>query len=170
MGAWGAVIMGFFGAVFAASTLYWQLHLTGALLALPFVVFALIGMAAVYVIRQPGDGIIVSARAGRAIMWSSIGEGVGLFIAGNLAANLHRPDLVLPAMALVVGLHFLPIAYAVPFTPFYGLGAALIVAAVVGFGVSAPSGGEIAGGMAAFGLWLAAIFAVRRDLRTKQAR
>lgn len=168
MGAWGAIIMSFFGAVFAALTLSWEVHLTGAVLALPFVVFAAIGLAAVHVIRLPGDGVVVSPRAGRAIQWSSIGEGVGLFLAANIAVNLHRPELLLPAMALIVGLHFLPIAYAVPFRPFYVLGAALIVAAVIGFGVGAPAGGEIAGSMAALGLWLAASLAVRRDWRTKR--
>ncbi len=170
MGAWGGVIMSFFGAVFAALTLSWQVHLTGAGLALPFAVFAAIGLAAAYVIRLPGAGVVVSPRAERAIMWSSIGEGVGLFLAANIVINLQRPELLLPAMALVVGLHFLPIAYAVPFRPFYALGTGLIAAAVIGFGVGAPAGGEIAGSMAALGLWLAASLAVRRDWRAKRGR
>lgn len=49
-------------------------------------------------------GIEPSERAGRVIIWSSIGEGVGLFVAANIVQNLHRPELLLPAMALVVGL------------------------------------------------------------------
>ena len=52
MGAWRALIMSFFGAVFAALTLYWQRQLTGAPLEVPFVGFAVIGVAATYVIRQ----------------------------------------------------------------------------------------------------------------------
>src|ERR1700751_4659550 len=40
MGAWGAIIMGFFGSAFAALTLAWQFRLTGAVLAAPFLVFA----------------------------------------------------------------------------------------------------------------------------------
>ena len=51
-------------------------------------------------------------------MWSSIGEGVGLFAAAQLTISLGHRELLLPAMALVVGLHFLPIALAVPFRPF----------------------------------------------------
>jgi len=43
MGAWGALIMGFFGAVFASMTLYWQWHLHGVALALPFLGFILMG-------------------------------------------------------------------------------------------------------------------------------
>ncbi|GAN91158.1 hypothetical protein Gbfr_025_018 [Gluconobacter frateurii M-2] len=66
-------------------------------------------------------------------------------------------------MALVVGLHFLPIAFAAGFRPFYVLGAALIVAATVGFAVGASMGGKIAGLMAAGALWLASGIAIRRD-------
>jgi hypothetical protein len=77
----GALIMSFFGAVFASLTLYWQWHLNGAALALPLLGFVLIGLAASYVIRSPGEGIKPSPKEERAIMWSSIGEGVCLFLA-----------------------------------------------------------------------------------------
>jgi hypothetical protein len=167
MGAWGAIIMGFFGSLFAALTLSFQYHVAGAALAVPFVVFVAIGLAAAYVLRLPGPGIEPSERAGRVIMWSSIGEGIGLFVAANLVMNLHRPELLLPAMALVVGLHFLPIAYAAPFQPFYVLGGALIVAAIAGALVAAPIGGAVAGLAAAGALWLAALTAVRRDYRAR---
>ena len=167
MGAWGALIMSFFGAVFASLTLYWQWHLSGVALALPFLAFVLIGFAASYVIRTPGEGIKPSPKEERAIMWSSIGEGVGLFLAANIVINLHRPDLLLPSMALVVGLHFLPIAFAAGFRPFYILGTALVVAAIMGFIVEAPTGGEVAGFMAAGALWLASSIAVRRDWLAK---
>jgi hypothetical protein len=67
--------MGFFGAVFAATTLALQWHLAGALLALPFIVFAALGLLAAYPIRSPGIGFVPSRCGRRAIMWSSIGEG-----------------------------------------------------------------------------------------------
>jgi len=167
VGAWGALIMSFFGAVFASLTLYWQWHLSGVALALPFFGFVLIGLVASHVIRSPGEGIKPSPKEERAIMWSSIGEGIGLFLASNIVINLHRPDLLLPSMALVVGLHFLPIAFAAGFRPFYVLGAALIVAAVAGFIVGAPMGGEVAGFMAAGALWIASGIAIRRDRLAK---
>src|SRR4051812_40304652 len=78
MGAWGAIIMSFFGAFFASLTLYWQYDVKGPVLAVPFLVFAAIGLAAVQVLRLPGIGFVPSERAERAIMWSSIGEGLGL--------------------------------------------------------------------------------------------
>ena len=169
MGAWGGLIMSFFGAVFASLTLYWQWSVTGAALALPFLAFVLIGLAALYVICIPADGIKPSAKEANAIMWSSMGEGVGLFLAANIVINLHRPDLLLPSMALVVGLHFLPIAFAAGFRPFYVLGFGLIAVAIIGFVVNGPSGGAFAGLMAAGALWLASGLAVHRDWSAKRA-
>ena len=167
VGAWGALIMSFFGAVFASLTLYWQWHLSGAALALPLLGFVLIGLAAIYVIRSPGEGIKPSPKEERVIIWSSIGEGIGLFLASNIVMNLHRPDLLMPSMALVVGLHFLPIAFAARFRQFYALGTALIVAATAGFIVGAPAGGQVAGLTAAGALWLASGIAVHRDWLAK---
>lgn len=169
MGAWGAVIMGFFGSVFATLVLALQFHLIGAALAVPFVPFLGIAFAAMRTLRSPGRGIEPSPRAGRVIMWSSIGEGVGLFLAANIVQNLHRPDLLLPAMALVVGVHFLPIAHAAPFRPFYMLGGALILAALAGFILGGPAAGSVAGLAAAVALWTAALLAVRRDWRARRA-
>jgi hypothetical protein len=160
--------MSFFGALFVALTLYWQWQVTGLMLALPFLGFALIAIAAAAVIRRPGTGIVVTPRAEKAIMWASIGEGVGLFLAANLAINLQRQDLLLPAMALVVGLHFLPIAAAAAFRPFWLLGGALILAAAAGFLLPAPTGGEVAGLAAALALWIASVLAVVRDSRAKR--
>lgn len=46
---------------------------------------------------------------------------------------------------------------------FYVLGTALIAAAIMGFIVEAPTGGKVAGFMAAGALWLASGIAVHRD-------
>ncbi|HTZ71158.1 MAG TPA: hypothetical protein VMB71_10955 [Acetobacteraceae bacterium] len=169
MGAWGGIIMGFFGAVFAALTLGLQLGRTRIVLGLPFIGFAAIALAATMVIRRPGEGHVSSEPAGRVMMWSSVAEGIGLFIAANLVTNLGHPELLLPAMALVVGLHFLPMAYGIPFFPFYVLGLALLVAAAIGFVATQPLGGDIAGFGAAGALWVAAVLAVRRDMLAKKA-
>jgi hypothetical protein len=167
MGAWGAIIMSFFGALFAALTLGFQFHWTGLKLGLPFALFAIIALAAALVIRRPGEGISPSKQAERVIMWSSIGEGVGLFLAANLVINLGHREMLLPAMAVVVGLHFLPMAYAIPFRPFYGLGFALLAAAAAGFALGAPTGGAVSGFAGAIALWVAALLAVRRDMKAK---
>jgi hypothetical protein len=168
MGARGAVIMGFFGAVFAALTLHWQWQLGNGMLVLPFIVFLVIVVAAAHTLRLPGSGILLSEKTRKALMWSSTGEGIGIFLVSNVVINLHRPDLLLPGIALVVGLHFLPIAHAAAFRPFYLLGAVLLLSAAVGFIVAAPLGGEIAGSAAALGLWYASIAAISRDRQAKR--
>ena len=63
MGAWGAVIMSFFGALFAALTLRLQLHSKGVKLALPFLVFLCISIVASRVIRKPGYDSSLTPRA-----------------------------------------------------------------------------------------------------------
>lgn len=167
MGAWGAIIMSFFGAVFATLTIAWQWHATGALLALPFIVFAIIGVIAACAIRLQGTGMVLSPRAERTIMWSTIAEGIGLFVAFNLVVDLDRLEWRLPAMAMIVGLHFLPIGRAACFRPYLILGVALILSAAAGFALPAPVGGAIAGGAAALCLWIAALLAIARDWRHK---
>lgn len=169
MGARGGVIMGFFGGVFAALTMYRQWQIVDIKLILPVVVFLAIWLAAAQTIRLKGNGFEMSEKTKKALLWSSAGEGIGIFLAVNIVNNVHRPDLLLPAMALVVGLHFLPIAHAASSRPFYILGAVLVASAAIGFVVSAPANGEIAGIAAAFSLWLASALAVNRERRAKQS-
>lgn len=169
MGAWGAIIMSFFAGVFVSLTMHWQWHVSGLKLAIPFAFSAVMALAAAYTIRKPGVGLTPSKEGEKAIMWSSIGEGIGLFLAANIVINLHYPQFLLPSMAIVVGLHFLPIAYAEKFRPFYLLGLVLILSAILGFEIDAPYGGELAGIMAASSLWLASLMAIRRDWSAKQA-
>ncbi|RYF21858.1 MAG: hypothetical protein EOO77_05215 [Oxalobacteraceae bacterium] len=165
MGSRGSIIMSFFGAVFVSLTLMWQRHVWGPVLILPFLIFAAIGSAALYVLRRSGGGNALSDGAKRTLIWASTGEGIGIFIAINIVMNLHRPEWRLPAMALVVGLHFLPIAYGAAFRAFYILGAALIVAALIGFAAPPPLGGYLAGIAAAMCLWTASLAGVLRDWR-----
>lgn len=162
--------MSFFGAVFLTLTLTWQWHVPGPALILPFMISTFIGAAALYVLRQPGAGNVLSSSAKRTLIWASTAEGIGIFIAINIVMNLHRPDWRLPAMALVVGLHFLPIAYGAAFRAFYIVSAALIAVALVGFALPAPFGGELAGVAAATCLWITSVTAVLRDWRTIPAR
>ncbi len=167
VGASGAIIMSFFGAVFASMALLLQLKGSGLELGLPFVGFACIAIAALLAIRLPGDGFARPEGSGRVMAWSSIGEGVGLFIVVKLLANLGHDELLLPAMALVVGIHFIPIAYWAPFRPLYMLAAAIILGGIVGLSIHQPEGGAIAGFTAAAALAVASIAAIRREIVAK---
>lgn len=159
--------MSFFGAVFLALTFGWQWHFSGVALALPFLVFALIVSAALRVSRLRGGRIDLSDRARRAILWSSAGEGIGFAVAFNIVVALHRPHWRLPAMALIVGLHFLPIAYVAVIRAFYILGGALITVALIGFAMPTPFGAQFAGITSAMCLWAASIISVVGDWKIR---
>lgn len=163
MGASGAVIMAFGGAVFAAMTLSMTLAWSGIALGAPFVVAVAIALAGWVVTRRPGSGVGANARAERVILWSSAVEGIALFVAANLVINLGHREWLLPAIALIVGLHFVPMALAIPFRPFLVLAGALVAIAVVGFMWTSPVAPEVAGFGAAVALWIAALMALRRD-------
>jgi hypothetical protein len=167
MGASGGIVMSFFGAVFATMSLAIQMHLTGRVLALPFVAFAAIALYAVRTLRLPGQGLVRSKHAGRVIILSTIGEGIGLVVVANLVLNLGNQNMLIPAVAFVVGLHFLPMARYIPFLPFYFTGFALILSALIGIVVSHPVGGALAGFAAAAILWASAIMAIHRDRRLR---
>jgi hypothetical protein len=168
VGASGAIIMSFFGAVFASMTLLLQLKWSGLELGLPFIGFAVMAIAAMLAIRLPGDGFVRPEGSGRVMLWSSIGEGIGLFIVANLLVNLGHDEWLLPAMALVVGLHFIPIAYWAPFRQLYILAVAIMLGGVVGLAIHQPTGGLIAGFTAAGALGLASIAAIRREWLAKR--
>jgi hypothetical protein len=167
MGASGAIIMGFFGAFFASLTLLLQLHCSALILVLPFVGFAAIAIAAAIVTRLPGSGLERPSGSGRVIMWSSIGEGIALYVINLAVINFGHADWIIPAMALVVGLHFIPIAYWAPFRPLYSVAAAIVTGAIVGLAMPQPAGGMVSGFTAAAALAVAAIAAVRREKLAK---
>ena len=167
MGVIGAIIMGFFGAVFAALTLAFPLHWAGPAIALPFVVFAPILIAALVILHKNGTAYPLSPVARKTIMWSSTAEGVGIFLAANIVINIGHPEWLLPAIALVVGLHFIPIAYAAALPFFYALAMLLICAAATGVVLGGVLGAAMAGFTAAIALWLAALLALMRDYRAK---
>ena len=167
MGASGAIIMSFFGAVFASLTLLLQQQWSGPDIGLPFTGFAVIAIAAVLAKRLPGKGFVRPAGSGRVMLWSSIGEGVALSVVVQLAVGLGRSDLILPAMALVVGLHFIPIAYWAPFRQLYALAAVIVLGGIIGLSLYQPAGGTVSGFTAAAALAVASIAAVRREWSAK---
>ena len=63
-------------------------------------------------------------------------EGLGIFLAVNIATNLGHPELRIPALALVVGLHFFPLAKVFKRNMDYYLGAWSTIIALVAIGLS----------------------------------
>lgn len=60
-------------------------------------------------------------------------EGLGIFIGINIVINLGHPDLLFPVMALVVGLHFFPLAKVFKRTLDYYLATWTTLIAICGF-------------------------------------
>jgi hypothetical protein len=61
-------------------------------------------------VQSPED----AAEGKKMGMWFGIifgAEGLFIFLAINLVNNLGHPDLIIPAIALVVGMHFYPMAW-----------------------------------------------------------
>lgn len=72
--------------------------------------------------RPAGEG----ARIGRLIgIWSSV-EGVAIFATFALTKRFGVPDAAMPILAIIVGLHFVPLARGIPMPIYFGTGAAMI--------------------------------------------
>lgn len=70
-------------------------------------------------------------RRGRIVGITSAVEGAAILAAVNVLVSLGRRDLIAPAVAIIVGLHFLPLARWLS-APIYYLTAALLVAVGIG--------------------------------------
>lgn len=82
-------------------------------------------------------------------------EGLGIFIAISIATNLHHPELKMPAMALVVGLHFFPLAKVFKRKLFYLLGAYSTLIAILAIMLSLNKTITDAGTLAFTGIGMA---------------
>ena len=91
---------------------YWPLLLIFPVFSILFVVNAIkLFRISKYYPQLTSDADIAEEK--KMGMWFGIifgAEGLLIFIAVNIVTNLGYPELVIPAIALVVGLHFYPLA------------------------------------------------------------
>lgn len=161
MGPVGAMIMSGFAFLFCLLAQFNGAPIPRAALALPFIVsLAIIGVAFRRQKERTGAETPEDERIGRVIMWSSAGEGIGIFLVVNILRNVGLGDRLMPGIAAVVGLHFLPMAALIPFPRFYALAVALIGVAIAACFTSAELGALLAGLGAALALWVAAALAL----------
>lgn len=164
MGFWGAIIMSIAGTIFMMVTVGLMTDAHSVFLALPALVLVSF-LAYLFRVRRSLPALReLTGQASKVVTWCSIGEGVGILLAINVVKNIGHPEWVLPAIAFVVGLHFLPMAFAIPFKAFYALGAVLIAGSIIGAFLPQPLGAALAGLIAGIGLWTASVLAVRREL------
>lgn len=160
MGPWGAIIMAVFATAFFMAGIAPTVGPASPLLLLPIILAAPIVIRAIQrIVRPDPPGGI---QTGRVIMWSTMAEAVAILLVVNVFRNVGLADVVLPGIAAVVSLHFIPIGLASNLRRFQALTIALMAAAVVGFALRGMAGTAIAGIGAAIALWCASIFALQR--------
>lgn len=71
-------------------------------------------------------------RRGRIVGIASAVEGVAIIAAVSVLVNLGRRDLIAPAVAIIVGVHFLPLARWLPAPIYYFTGGLLVAVGMAG--------------------------------------
>lgn len=89
-------------------------------------------------------------------IWSSV-EGLGIFVAVNVLVRTGHPQLIVPVIAVIVGLHFFPLARGIPLRGFHVTGAALVIFGVSGILLPASTSIPLVAIGAAVTLWLTGI-------------
>ena len=112
-------------------------------------------------VRTPNQRAGRRANVGRLIfIWTGL-EVLAMIVAGNVLVARHRFDLVLPVFAIIVGLHFFPLARGIPVRFYYATGGALVMLGVIGL-LAPPFHLALAtGSVAAVILWLSAVGLIR---------
>lgn len=75
-------------------------------------------------------------RVGRLVGFASGVEGILIIVTVNVLTNIGKPELLLPIIAIIVGLHFLPLARWLPVKLFYYSAGGLIILGIFGFLIS----------------------------------
>jgi hypothetical protein len=160
MGPWGALILAIFATAFFMAGLAPMVGPASPFLLLGFVLAAPVVVRAIQrIVRPDPPGGI---RTGRVIMWSTLVEAMAILLVVNIFRDTGLSDVVLPGIAAVVALHFVPIGLAAHLRRFQALAVAMMAAAVTGFAIRGAQGTMVTGLGAALTLWLGGIFALQR--------
>lgn len=105
----------------------------------------------------PADAPADRKRRGRIIAWAASLEGVAIAIAVNVLNTQGLGHYAFPAVAVIVGLHFLPMAKLLPVKVYYLSGALLVAVGVGGLAVQASDRPFAVGALSAITLWLTCV-------------
>jgi hypothetical protein len=128
----GAIIMCLFAAIWWAIGAHASRSGSVVLYGMGFLITAVIVVAASRSHAQPTTPEEES-RVGRLVGIASGVEGVLILIAVNVLRNIGMSAFVAPVVAIIIGLHFFPLARWLPARLYYGTAAALIAIGAVGW-------------------------------------
>lgn len=153
--------------VFATLWFAFGLHAAGSHLWAPYALAVLLS-AALFLGVPKYDASPAGTRPHRArvIGIASGVEAVAIVMALLVIPRSQQPHWAAPVIAAIVGLHFVPIAYYLPYKPYYVAGAALVCIAAAGSAVEFAAPGDGASQLtiglgSAFVLWVCSAWIVR---------
>ena len=147
----GIVILCVFAAIWGTAGLLVD-RMPVAWIALPVAVSAALLL---YSMRSSGGRVAPGAHVGRLVgIWSGI-EGAAMFVAANVLISTHHQRALMPVFAVIVGVHFLPLARGIPLQVYYVTGGALIAVGLIGL-LGFPHVPLFVGGASAVILWVSA--------------
>jgi hypothetical protein len=120
----------------------------------PAISVILIFVARARLKNAPQPGPDERKRAGRIIGWASGVEGLALALAGHLLITAGLSAYVASAIAVIVGLHFLPLAKLLPVPIYYLTALLLVLAGLAGLAIDVAHRPLAISMTAAVVLWL----------------
>jgi hypothetical protein len=113
----------------------WASHASAPLYCVPLVVSAVIIGTAFRQKRNIAAPIAAGRRIGRVVGIASAGEGIAILAAFAFLPNMQQIDFVVSVYAVIVGLHFIPLARWLPARVHYVTAALLIGLGISGFAI-----------------------------------
>lgn len=131
---------------------------------LAFLPVALSGALLLWASRQPiGTGNPVAGNhVGRVVGIATAFEVVAIVATEYVLIHLHLPTALMPAVVIIVGLHFIPLARWIPVPLYYRTGGALIGVGLLALLLPSSDRAIASGIGAALVLWASGIMMVRR--------
>ena len=129
-----------------------------------FVPIAISGALLLWASGHPvGTGNPVEGRhVGRVVAIATAAEIIAILITEKVLVSLHLPAALMPAVVIIVGLHFFPLARGIPVPIYYRTGGALVAVGLVALLLPAPAAAIVSGMAAALILWGSGIVLVAR--------
>ena len=165
----GSIIMSIFGAIWwivGGASSDWSIVPAYVLPVL--VTFALVILSLRMRVAPESITEDQRKRRGRIVGIASGVEGLVIFVVVNILSNTGAQAWTAPAIAIVVGLHFLPLARWLPARLYYATSGALVIIGLVGICVSDPLLRiQLVCPSAACVLWLTSVLVLRTQPKTE---